>query len=204
MHTGGRLAAATDTRRYFLIKTSKIRRWRVQSCLNLKFRDALIYSDVIPSKLGAELRYKFRDLGGRARWGDNACGVLVPYPPTWDNIIVSSESCSKPSQMQLAPGPLYLLRNLPYFAIPSAIVYACLTLAKEHLSPAIPTWLTVFIAVLARPAIFIFNRHYSRFADNRNAAANNAVVAPHVRGSALSLISKLSRARKGYPGLILS
>ena len=103
--------------------------------------------------------------------------------------------------MQLAPGPLYLIRNLPYFVVPSTIVYTCLTLAKEHLS--IPTWLTVFIAVLARPAIFIFNRHYSRFADRGNAAANNAVVAPHVRGSALSLVSKLARAGKGYPGQIL-
>ena len=105
--------------------------------------------------------------------------------------------------MQIAPGPLYLLQKLPYFLVPSTIVYACLTLAKEHLL-ALPTWLTVFIAVLARPAIFIFNRHYSTFADNRNAAANNAVVAPHVRGTAFSLISKMSRARKGYPGLILA
>ena len=106
--------------------------------------------------------------------------------------------------MQLAPGPLYLLRNFPYFAVPSTIIYACLTLAKDHLSLAVPTWLTVLIAILARPAIFIFNRHYSRFADKREAAVNNAVVPPHVRGTALALISKISRATKGYPGLILA
>ena len=106
--------------------------------------------------------------------------------------------------MQLAPGPLYLIRNLPYFAIPSTIVYTCLTLTKEYLDVAIPTWLTVFIAVLARPAIFIFNRHYSRFADNREAAANNAIVAPHIRGTGLSLVSKLARSVKGYPGLLLA
>ena len=107
--------------------------------------------------------------------------------------------------MQLAPGPLYLIRNLPYFVIPSTIVYACLTQAKEHhLSVlALPTWLTVLIAVLARPALFIFNRHYSRFADRRKAAANNAVVAPHVRRSAFSLLAQLARAAKGYPGLII-
>jgi hypothetical protein len=103
--------------------------------------------------------------------------------------------------MQLAPGPLYLLQNLPYFAVPSTIVYACLTLAKEHLNLAIPTWFTVFIAVLARPAIFIFNRYYSRFAVSRDAAANDAVVAPHVRGSAISAISKITESfKKGYPG----
>ena len=105
--------------------------------------------------------------------------------------------------MQLAPGPLYLIRNLPYFAAPLAIVYACLTLTKEHLGVAIPTWLTVLIAVLARLTIFILSRHYSRFADKRAAAANNAVVAPHIRGTGLSIISKLTRARNGYPGLIL-
>jgi hypothetical protein len=106
--------------------------------------------------------------------------------------------------MHFAPGPLYLIRNLPYFAVPSTIVYACLTLAKEHLNLAIPIWLTVFIAVLARPAIFIFNRHYSRFSDRRDAAAKNAVVVPHVRGTGLSLVSKLARAGNSYPGLILA
>ena len=106
--------------------------------------------------------------------------------------------------MQLAPGPLYLIRKFPYFVVPSTIVYTCLTLAKEHLSvQTIPTWFTVFISVLARPAIFILNRHYSRFADSRNAAANNAVVAPHVRESGLSLVSKLARTGKDYPGQIL-
>ena len=103
--------------------------------------------------------------------------------------------------MQLAPGPLYLLRTIPYFAIPSTIVYACLTLAKEHLRLAIPTWLTVFIAAFSRPAIFILSQHYSRFADRRYAAANNAVVAPHVRESAFSIISKVNVSfKEGYPG----
>jgi hypothetical protein len=105
--------------------------------------------------------------------------------------------------MQLPPGPSYLLRSFPYFAIPSTIVYACLTLAKEHLSLPIHTWLTVFIAVLARPAISIFNRHYSRFANHRHAAANNAVLAPRVRASAFSVISKITESVvKGYPGAL--
>ena len=105
------------------------------------------------------------------------------------------------SSMQLPPGPLYLLRTFPSFAVPSTIVYACLTLAKEHLSLAIPTWLTVFATLLARPVVFIFNRYYSRFADSRAAAANNAVVAPRVRESPFSIISKMSHSLKeGYPG----
>ena len=103
--------------------------------------------------------------------------------------------------MQLPPGPSYLLHSFPYFVVPSTIVYACLTLANEHLTLAIPTWLTVLIAILARPAIFLFNRHYSRFADSRNAAANNAVVPPHVRESPFNVISKISKSfKKGYPG----
>ena len=105
--------------------------------------------------------------------------------------------------MQLPPGPSYILRGLPYFAIPSTIVYACLTLAKEHLDLAVPTWLKVFAVILARPAIFIFNRHYSRFVDRRDAAANNAIVAPYVQQSALSIISKISESfKRGYPGAL--
>jgi cytochrome P450 len=98
--------------------------------------------------------------------------------------------------MQLPPGPSYLLRSFPYFAVPSTIVYACLSLAKEH----IPTWLTVFAAVFARPTIFIFNRYYSRIAESRDAAANNAVIPPHVRESPFSIISKIDQSfKKGYP-----
>ena len=104
--------------------------------------------------------------------------------------------------MQFPPGPLYLLRNFPYFAIPSIIVYTCLTLSKKHLNIDIPTWLTVFTVLLARPAIFIFNRYYSRFADSRHAAANNAVLAPRVRESAFSIISKIvNNVKEGYPGI---
>ena len=113
-------------------------------------------------------------------------------------------SLSPDISMQLPPGPLYLLRNLPYFAVPSTIVYACLTLAKEYLSLDIPTWFTIFAAVLARPTIFIVHRYYSRVLDSRNAAANNAILAPLVREGALSMISKMSRQAKiGYPGVVL-
>ncbi|KAF8810019.1 cytochrome P450 [Phlegmacium glaucopus] len=102
--------------------------------------------------------------------------------------------------MQLVPGPLYLLRTFPHFAVPLTIVYVGLTLAKEHLSLQVPSWLAVFIAILARPAIFIFNRYYSRLADSRNAAANNAIVAPHIRESAFTIMSKISRSfKEGYP-----
>ena len=105
--------------------------------------------------------------------------------------------------MQLPPGPLYLLRGFPYFAVPSTIVYTCITLAKKHLSLAVPTWLTAAAVILARPTISIFNQYYSRFADNRDAAANNAVLAPIIRESIFSVISKISTSfKKGYPGAL--
>ena len=105
--------------------------------------------------------------------------------------------------MHFPPGPLYLLCNFPYFAIPSAIVYACLILAKQHLNLDIPTWLTASTVLLARFAIFVFNRYYSRFADSRNAAANNAVVAPRVRESVFSIMSKIAiNLKEGYPGTL--
>ena len=103
--------------------------------------------------------------------------------------------------MQLPPGPPYLLRSFPHFAVPSIIVYTCLTLAKKYLSVAVPTWLTVSAVILARPAIFFFNRYFKRFSDGRDAAANNAVLAPYVQGSVFSIISKITESvTKGYPG----
>ena len=105
--------------------------------------------------------------------------------------------------MHFPPGPLYLLCNFPYFAIPSTIVYGCLILAEKHLNLDIPTWLAVFTVLLARPAIFVFNRYYSRFADSRHAAANNAVVAPRVQESAFSILSKIANnLKEGYPGTL--
>ena len=103
--------------------------------------------------------------------------------------------------MQLPPGPPYLLRSFPYFAVSSTIVYACQTLAKKYLSLDVPTWLTVSAVILARPGIFFFNQYYSRFADRRDAAANNAVLPPYARESAFSIVSKITESfTKGYPG----
>jgi hypothetical protein len=103
--------------------------------------------------------------------------------------------------MQLPPGPSYLLRSLPHFVLSSIIVYVCLTLAKNHLDLAVPTWLTVSAVIFARPALFIFTRYYSRFVDSRNAAANNAIIAPPVRDWVFSVMAKVSESfRNGYPG----
>lgn len=105
--------------------------------------------------------------------------------------------------MQLPPGPLHILRGFPYFAVPSTIVYTCLTLAKKHLSLAVPTWLMVSGVILARPALIIFSLYYSSFADSRDATANNAVLAPSVQESVFSVISKISKSfMKGYPGAL--
>lgn len=106
--------------------------------------------------------------------------------------------------MHFPPGPLYLLCNFPYFAVPSTIVYACLIQAEKHFNLDIPTWLTAFTVLLARLAIFVFNRYYSRFANSRHAAANNAVVAPRVRESVFSIMSKIANnLKEGYPGTFL-
>ncbi|KAF8164774.1 cytochrome P450 monooxygenase pc-2 [Crassisporium funariophilum] len=106
--------------------------------------------------------------------------------------------------MELPPGPAYLLRTFPYFAIPSTVVYLCLRLLAQRVELAIPTWLMVTVAVLARPAIFFFNRYYSRFADKRAGAANNAILAPHVRKSAFAIIQEMASSnRTGYPGDVM-
>ncbi|KAF8164775.1 cytochrome P450 monooxygenase pc-1 [Crassisporium funariophilum] len=108
------------------------------------------------------------------------------------------------NDMELPPGPVYLLRLVPFFAIPSTIVYLCLKLAREQLDVAIPTWLMITAVLLARPALFVYKRYYTRFAEAKAAAANNAILAPHVRESAIHIMTAFGASIKdGYPADIV-
>ncbi|KAF8164796.1 cytochrome P450 monooxygenase pc-3 [Crassisporium funariophilum] len=103
--------------------------------------------------------------------------------------------------MELPPGPTYLLRKIPHFALPSTIVYLCLKVANDQLDVAIPTWLMATLAALARPALFFFHRYYSRFADQSAAVAYNATLAPHIRESPFSIIADIVESQTtGHPG----
>ncbi|KAF8155623.1 hypothetical protein B0H34DRAFT_503895 [Crassisporium funariophilum] len=105
----------------------------------------------------------------------------------------------------LPPGPAYLLRTLPYFLIPTTLIFLCLKLAVRRLDIAAPTSLLVVCAVLARTTLFffLFARFYADFVDKRGAAARGAVLAPHVRQSAFAIMAAFARSMNGgYPGAL--
>jgi hypothetical protein len=103
--------------------------------------------------------------------------------------------------MELPPGPVYLLRLLPFFILPSATVYALLRLSEFSFAVALPTWFKAVAVVLAKPALFMCNRYYQKIKNTWDASNNEAILPPYVQESMLSMISKLtSSIRTGYPG----
>ena len=105
------------------------------------------------------------------------------------------------STMEVPPGPAYLLRLLPYIIFPPVVVYAFIDLAKILFKVAASPWLIVITTTLVNPALFIANRYYRRFRNERAAACNGAVPPPPVQESLLSIIGKLTKSMtSGYPG----
>ncbi len=103
--------------------------------------------------------------------------------------------------MKVPPGPAYLLRLLPHVLYPAAIVYAIIDLAGRLFSVSVPPWLIVVAIILAKPTLFIANRYYQFFKNERAAAYNGAVLPPPVRESLLSVVGKLTKSMaNGYPG----
>lgn len=104
--------------------------------------------------------------------------------------------------MDLPPGLVYLLRNLPYFAIPSAVTYASVKVLLHQTNISLSTLVVVLFSLLARPILFLCNIYYSEWADKRAAAAHGAVIAPKVDDPLLSIVSKMAESfRGGYPGM---
>ncbi|KIM42797.1 hypothetical protein M413DRAFT_444452 [Hebeloma cylindrosporum] len=108
--------------------------------------------------------------------------------------------------MDIPPGLRYLNSLLPFFAIPPCIVFLAIRFANVYLEANISTALTVLAILLARPALSVFQRYYTRYVDRQNAAANNAFILPHVEEkrpnfAGLSIMKRLLEDFKhGYPG----
>lgn len=102
--------------------------------------------------------------------------------------------------MALPPGPLYLLRLIPTFAVPSFVVYIALTLLRFQ-GFSIPLLLVVPAVVLAQPVYFLLCIHYKQWSDNRIAASLGAIVPPVVQEWSLSTIKAMAETNKsGHPG----
>jgi len=108
--------------------------------------------------------------------------------------------------MDVPPGIRYLNSLVPFFAIPPCIVLLAIRITNVYLGANISTTLTVLATLLARPALSVFQRYYTRYVDRRNAAANNAFILPHVEEkrpnfAGLSIMKLLLEDFKhGYPG----
>ena len=108
--------------------------------------------------------------------------------------------------MDIPPGLRYLNSLLPFFAIPPCIVFLAIRFANVYHGATIPANWTVLATLLARPALSVFQRYYTRYVDRRNAAANNAFILPHVEEkrpnfAGLSIMKRLLEDfRHGYPG----
>ncbi|KAF9475881.1 cytochrome P450 [Pholiota conissans] len=82
--------------------------------------------------------------------------------------------------MELPPGPRFLLRFLPTVVLPSVTVVGLLRLIEIETGTSVPIWAFTLAVLAIHPALFVFRRAYSRYADARAAAASNAVLPPHV------------------------
>ncbi|KAH9483162.1 Cytochrome P450 monooxygenase 75 [Psilocybe cubensis] len=105
--------------------------------------------------------------------------------------------------MELPPGFFYTLGLVPYFTIPSVLVFYSFRLlqAYQPVAALIPTWAIVIVAIIARPVFFYVGWYYKVWQDRRTAAANGAVLAPHIKESAFEIIPELiSSNSTGYPG----
>ncbi|KAF9563333.1 cytochrome P450 monooxygenase pc-1 [Agrocybe pediades] len=109
--------------------------------------------------------------------------------------------------MLVPPGPVYLLKLLPFFLIPSALAYyAFLTANKTFWGGSLPHWLIISVSTLARPLLFVFQRYLNRYLEHRAAAANGAFVIPHVEEklpnfAGFSLVKTLvADIHKSHPG----
>lgn len=108
--------------------------------------------------------------------------------------------------MALPPGPLYLLKLLPSVVLPSATVLALLRIIEIETGASIPTWVSALAVLAIHPVLFIFKRGYSRYADAKSAAANNASLPPHVKEqfpnfAGLSIMKRMvQELKEGYPG----
>ncbi|KAH9483075.1 Cytochrome P450 monooxygenase 75 [Psilocybe cubensis] len=110
------------------------------------------------------------------------------------------------SAFVIPPGPLYLLKLLPFFLGPPTVAISILRADAVFANRAIPTWLYIAAALLARPLFSVFQRYYTRYSVAKAAAASGAFVIPHVQEerpafAGLSLMKQLVQDLKnGYPG----
>ena len=103
-------------------------------------------------------------------------------------------------RMELPPGPRYVLRLIPTFAVPSLAVYLTLTVLQLQGFCNLSLWFIVPAVLLAKPILFFWDIHYSKWATRRAAASLGAVVPPVVQEWSIFTIKEIAgTTRTGHP-----
>lgn len=108
----------------------------------------------------------------------------------------------------LPPGPVFLVKSLPYLLTLVAITLGALRVAEKLVGLTVPSWIAALLALFIRPILFVFQRYHSKWVDARAAAALGASILPVVEEKGLgfagtAIIRRLLRdVAEGYPGVL--
>ncbi|KAF9530970.1 cytochrome P450 monooxygenase pc-3 [Crepidotus variabilis] len=101
----------------------------------------------------------------------------------------------------LSVGVAYLLSLIPYFAVPSIIVYSSLRATGHILNFNIPTWALFISTTVARPLLTSFRHRYQYYQDAKAAERLGARLVPHNPEHALTVVKKaLKSITDEFPG----
>ncbi|KIJ61016.1 hypothetical protein HYDPIDRAFT_97522 [Hydnomerulius pinastri MD-312] len=109
--------------------------------------------------------------------------------------------------MELPPGIVYIISNIPRLLLPPALVYCGIKLWDFGFAATLPKWLYVPLYVLSLPLALTCSVFYADWRDKRQAAFHGAVLAPRVTsrwpGGLDTLATNLQNFRNGYMGDML-
>ncbi|KAF8219014.1 cytochrome P450 monooxygenase pc-3 [Tricholoma matsutake] len=103
--------------------------------------------------------------------------------------------------MYLPPGPPFLCRLILQRLPTSILCYGIVRLLIVYLKVATPTWFAILITLSTQLIFLVAAGRWKRNFEQRDAAANGAILVPQVQGGGLSNISLMMKNRaSGYPG----
>lgn len=107
--------------------------------------------------------------------------------------------------MDIPPGPLYLANLAFLFLGPPLLSCLLFHIANEHLGITTPLWLVITLSLLFRPSLLVVRILYTDYANQREATARGATLAPNVYDhlpGGLSITKAIVKSFKyGYPGM---
>ena len=102
--------------------------------------------------------------------------------------------------MPIPPGLTYIAHRLPHFALPGTALLLLLRAAETNTGVTLPLLLRITLFLIARPAIFFFDRSTRLFRDVRAAKALGAILPPVLQKGTFEILGELKRSvETGYP-----